>query len=67
MDTPFPFLTADLPGTGGKIRGRIADFVVEEIPLYEPVGAGEHLYVRIQKSGVSTHEAIRRMARALGR
>ena len=59
-------MTSDLPGTGGRIREKIEDFVVEEIPLYEASGAGEHLYLTIQKVGVSTHEAIERIARATG-
>lgn len=61
---PF-YLTADLPGVGGRIREDLTDFVVEEIPLYEPCGVGEHCYLRIQKVGLSTHEAIARLARAL--
>jgi tRNA pseudouridine13 synthase len=61
-----PFLTADLPGTGGVMRERIEDFVVEEIPLYEPSGTGEHLYLLIQKVGISTHEAVRRISHELG-
>lgn len=66
MPSRLPHLTADLAGTGGRIRERIEDFVVEEIPLYAASGAGEHLYLTVQKSGVSTHEAARRIARALG-
>lgn len=60
-----PYLTADLPGTGGVMRERLEDFVVEEIPLYEASGVGEHLYVTIQKAGISTHEAVHRIANAL--
>ncbi len=60
-----PYVTGDLPGTGGVMRERLEDFVVEEIPRYEPSGAGEHLYVTIQKAGISTHEAIQRIANAL--
>lgn len=41
------------------------DFVVEEIPLYEPSGEGEHLYVRFVKTDLTTDEAVRRIARAL--
>lgn len=59
-------LTADLPGTGGVLRVAPEDFVVEEIPAYEPSGAGDHLFVTIEKRGLSTHEAIRMLARALG-
>jgi len=64
MSEPL-FLTHDVPGTGGRIRERLEDFVVEEIPLYEASGVGEHLYLTVQKSGISTPDAIRRIAKAL--
>ena len=60
------WLTPDHPGTGGVLRERLEDFVVEELPLYEPAGVGEHLYLKIQKVGISTHEAMRRVALSLG-
>jgi len=60
-----PYLTADLPGTGGRIKVENSDFRVEEIPLYEPSGAGQHTYARIEKEGMSTFQAIERIARAL--
>ena len=41
-------------------------FVVEEIPAYRPAGAGEHTYCWIEKRDLTTHEAVRRLARALG-
>ncbi|MCZ6689704.1 MAG: tRNA pseudouridine(13) synthase TruD [Planctomycetota bacterium] len=44
-----------------------SDFFVEEVPLYEPSGSGDHCLFWIEKSGISTPEAIRRLARALGR
>jgi tRNA pseudouridine13 synthase len=59
------YLTADMPGTGGVIKETPEDFCVSEIPLYLPCGEGEHTYVEIEKRGVTTLEAIRRMARAL--
>ena len=34
LQTPPPYLTADLPGTGGRIKAEPADFEVEEIPAY---------------------------------
>ena len=37
------------------------DFVVEEIPAYLPVGSGEHLYLHIEKRGLSTPEMLRRL------
>ena len=60
------YLTANLPGIGGVIKEMAEDFVVTEIPLYLPCGEGEHAYVEIEKSGVTTLDAIRRIARSLG-
>ena len=66
MDVRRRYLTADLPGIGGHIKGRPEDFRVEEIPRYRPGGVGEHTYFEIEKVGLSTFEAVRRVARALG-
>ena len=63
---PLPLLTAHLPGTGGRIRSEDDDFVVEELPAYAPLGVGDHSYLRIEKRGITTYEAIRRVAVALG-
>lgn len=60
-----PFLTPDIPGTGGTIKDTPEDFRVEEIPAYLPGGAGEHLYLTFEKRGLTTLEAIRRIAGAL--
>jgi tRNA pseudouridine13 synthase len=51
---PLPFITADLPGIGGEIKAEPAHFVVEEVPLYEPAGEGEHVYVRLTREGWTT-------------
>jgi len=59
----LPYLTADLPGIGGRIKERIEDFQVEEIPLYEPCGTGTHVYFRVLKKGVPTAAAAERIAR----
>ena len=63
---PLPFLTEDYPGTGGRIKAEPEDFVVEEIPLYEPGGEGQHVYVGLEKQGLSTYQAISAIARRLG-
>lgn len=60
-----PYLTADIPGTGGQIKESPEDFRVDEIPAYEPCGSGEHLYLEIEKRGLTTLDAIRRIAGAL--
>lgn len=41
------------------------DFVVEELPLYEPSGEGEHVYIRFQKRNLTTMDAVRVFATAL--
>ena len=59
------YLTADLPGIGGVIKERVEDFVVEELPLYEPSGVGEHTFFEIKKEGLATFQAVRAIAQAL--
>ncbi len=46
-----PLLTADLPGSGGKLKVAPEDFEVEEVPAYLPAGQGEHLYLWVEKRG----------------
>jgi tRNA pseudouridine13 synthase len=41
-------------------------FTVEEIPAYSPSGEGSHLFLWIEKRGLTTFDAIARIARALG-
>jgi tRNA pseudouridine13 synthase len=53
------------PPTGGTIRTTPEDFVVEEIPAYEPSGRGGHLLVWIEKRLLTTDQAKRRIASAL--
>ena len=36
-------------GVGGRFRTRPDEFLVEELPLFETSGSGEHLYLRIVK------------------
>jgi tRNA pseudouridine13 synthase len=59
------YLTEALPGTGGKIKERVEDFRVEELPLYSPSGEGQHTFFEIRKEGISTFQAVRTIARAL--
>jgi tRNA pseudouridine13 synthase len=59
------FLTVDLPGTGGIMKETPEDFHVAEIPLYLPCGEGEHTFAEIEKRGITTLEALRRVAKAL--
>lgn len=60
------WLTADLPGIGGRIKTVVEDFAVEEIPAYQPSGVGEHLYLWVEKRDMSAEYFLRRVAGALG-
>jgi len=64
MTASLGYVTADLPGTGGEIKQRLDDFLVEEQPRYDPTGEGEHLYLFVEKAGLTTPELARRVARA---
>ena len=60
------YLTGHFPGTGGTIKQTPEDFRVEEVPRYLPCGEGEHLYLEVEKRGLTTFEAVTRLAGALG-
>ena len=49
-----------------RIRTEIDDFLVDELPLYEPTGEGGHTFVRIEKRERNTEEVVRALARAAG-
>jgi tRNA pseudouridine13 synthase len=66
LPRPLPLACADLPGTGGASKVDPEDFVVEEVPAYEASGAGEHLYLWVEKRGLSTMEAVRALSKAFG-
>ncbi len=60
------YLTGDVPPIGGEIRARIEDFLVDEEPLYQPCGEGEHIYLLVEKRGRSTHQAVDALAKHFG-
>lgn len=55
---PRAWQLADTPPLGGRIKERPDDFFVEEIPAYETTGAGEHIYLMVEKRDLSTFQAI---------
>jgi tRNA pseudouridine13 synthase len=67
LDPTLPPVLEDgtLP-LGGCVRVHPEDFAVDEIPLYPAAGEGEHLFVRVEKVGMTTPLLIRRVAKALG-
>lgn len=63
----WPYLTAEIDALPGRIKVRPEDFVVEELAQYPCLGQGDHMYFLVEKSGMTTLDLIRRLARALGR
>ncbi|MFK7777100.1 MAG: tRNA pseudouridine(13) synthase TruD [Gimesia sp.] len=61
----LPFLTEDLPGIGGSLKNFMADFIVEEIPVYAPTGEGDHLFLWIEKRDVSAQFLVKILAQLL--
>lgn len=71
MPPPLPegsdsYLTADHEGIGGTIKERPEDFLVEEEPLYQPTGNGEHLMLFVEKRNQTTTDVARRLAQMFG-
>jgi tRNA pseudouridine13 synthase len=65
MKWRIPYLTEGLPGVGGRIRERMEDFLVEEVPAYEASGEGEHTFFEVEKRDLSTRALVKQVARAL--
>lgn len=63
---PYDSLRGDTPGVGGVLKDEPADFEVEEIPAYAPIGDGEHLFLWIEKRDTSHEQLTWHIARSLG-
>lgn len=63
----LPPLPPPLHENSGAIvfRSEAEGFVVDEIPAYLPSGAGEHMYLWIEKRGISTTGVVRALQREL--
>jgi tRNA pseudouridine13 synthase len=59
---PFALAYAPLSITG-LVRQAPEDFVVDEVLGFVPIGEGEHRWLQIQKSGATTLEVVRAVAR----
>lgn len=51
------------PPVGGRIKDIPEDFLVEELPLYLPSGRGEHIYLMLEKRGLTAMEMVEAVAR----
>lgn len=62
----LPRACADLAPVGGRIKVQPEDFLVEEVPAYEPSGEGDFLYLRIEKRDMAGEDLLRLVSRELG-
>jgi len=64
-DTELPFAFGG-PAGSGRLRVEPEDFVVREIPVCAPDGAGEHVWLHIRKRNANTEWVARQIARFAG-
>lgn len=55
---PAAYVSADHPPIGGRIKAVPEDFLVEEIPLYQPAGEGEHIFLMVEKRGLTAMQLV---------
>jgi len=67
MNTDFGliYITSDLPGTGGRLKERPEDFIVEEVPLYEFSGGGNFAFLFVEKTDLSNLDLVNRIRKHL--
>ncbi len=61
----LPRLLASFEPVPGRIKLDYSDFVVEEVPLYPADGVGTHTYFLLEKTGLTTRQAVEDLAHAL--
>jgi tRNA pseudouridine13 synthase len=59
----YPYGAAQV---GAQLKSIPEDFEVEEVLGFEPQGVGEHLFLWVEKRGLTTHELVERIARDHG-
>jgi tRNA pseudouridine13 synthase len=61
------YFTTTSTGIGGKLRERIEDFIVDEIPKHTDLAEnGEYTHFNLEKKNWETISAVRAIARSLG-
>lgn len=66
LPSPYPLPPVLQQGPPIDFRGSDDGFRVEEIPAYLPSGQGEHLYLHLEKRGLSTPQLLGRLRAAFG-
>ena len=47
---------------GGIVKTVPEDFLVEEIPAYPPSGEGQHVFLLVEKRGMTTRDMVQALA-----
>ena len=55
----LPFITEHLSGIGGKIKESVEDFRVDEVAVFDAYGDGQHMFVNLTRSGMTTRRVLR--------
>lgn len=61
----LPYLSST-PAIEAEFRSAPEDFEVEEVPVYPPSGAGDHVFAFIEKRERTTKDAVRALCEELG-
>lgn len=61
-----PFSTSEIEGVGGELKQSYRDFVVDEIPAYEPSGQGKHWFLRIESANCDGKTLLETVATHFG-
>lgn len=64
--TALAYASGEAPRASGLMRESPADFRVDEDCPILPCGEGEHLWCRVEKTGLTTPEALEMLSRAAG-
>lgn len=56
-----------MPPFAGRYKVTPEDFAVDEVPAYVPTGTGDHVWLWVEKRGLSTMDLLHELARALDR
>jgi tRNA pseudouridine13 synthase len=59
----LPYITGHLPGIGGKIKESVEDFRVDEVAVFDAEGGGQHMFVNLTRSGITTRDVLRDLSK----
>ncbi len=55
----LPGVADGMAGTGGRIFACVEDFVVSEVPTFQPAANGDFAYAYLEKRGLNTHDLVK--------